>query len=135
MITPNAPIATSWIFVLSTHLPYEDKICSRHNILLAEILASMPNARKSLDTRFQEVFFVCPDLQWTHDRNSPHRSETNGIAERAVRRRVKEGIPIAMVQSGFPEEWWDCAMECYCNVRCIAAQTVQHETLEMARLR
>ena len=32
----------------------------------------------------------CQDLQWTHDTDTPHRSETNGIAERAVR-RVKDG--------------------------------------------
>ena len=37
----------------------------------------------------------------------------NGVAERAVR-RVKEGAAIALVQSGLPEEWWDCAMECSC---------------------
>ena len=34
----------------------------------------------------------------------------NGVAERAVR-RVKEETAIPRVQSGLPEEWWDCAME------------------------
>ena len=42
---------------------------------------------------------------------TPHRSETNGVAEKDVR-RVKEGTAIALGQSGPPEEWWDCAMEC-----------------------
>ena len=32
----------------------------------------------------------CGDLSWNHCTSTPHRSETNGIAERAVR-RVKEG--------------------------------------------
>ena len=32
---------------------------------------------------------VCEDLSWNHCTSTPHRSETNGIAERAVR-RVKE---------------------------------------------
>ena len=32
----------------------------------------------------------CEDLSWNHCTSTPHRSETNGIAERAVR-RVKEG--------------------------------------------
>ena len=34
----------------------------------------------------------------------------NGIADRAVR-RVKEATATAMVQSGLPDKWWDCAME------------------------
>ena len=33
---------------------------------------------------------VCEELLWNHCTSFPHRSETNGIAERAVR-RVKEG--------------------------------------------
>ena len=33
---------------------------------------------------------ACEDLSWNHCTSAPHRSETNGIAERAVR-RVKEG--------------------------------------------
>ena len=43
-------------------------------------------------------------------------TETNGVAERAVR-RVKEGTATALVQGGPPEEWWDCPMECYCYLR------------------
>ena len=56
------------------------------------------------------------DLQWNQDTSTPHRSETNGVAERAVR-RVKEGKAIALVHSGLPEEWWDRAMECCCYLR------------------
>ena len=33
---------------------------------------------------------ACEDLSWNHCTSTPHRSETNGIAERAVL-RVKEG--------------------------------------------
>ena len=33
---------------------------------------------------------ACEDLSWNHCTSTPHRSETDGIAERAVR-RVKEG--------------------------------------------
>ena len=36
----------------------------------------------------------------------PHRSETNGIAERAVR-RVKEVTSSLLVQSGSDEQWWE----------------------------
>ena len=46
---------------------------------------------------------TCLDLRWNHDTSTPHRSETNGVTERAVR-RVQEGTAIAPVQSGLPEE-------------------------------
>ena len=45
-------------------------------------------------------------------RPTPHRSETNGIAERAVR-RVKEGTSAVLLQSGLNESWWADSMECY----------------------
>ena len=34
---------------------------------------------------------ACEDLSWNHCTSTPHRSETNGIVERAVH-RVKEGV-------------------------------------------
>ena len=40
-----------------------------------------------------------------------HRSETNGIAERAVR-RVKEGTSAVLLQSSLNESWWADSMEC-----------------------
>ena len=47
---------------------------------------------------------------------TPHRSETNGFAERAVR-RVKEGTSAVLLQSGLDEKWWADSMECYCYLR------------------
>ena len=44
------------------------------------------------------------------------RSETNGIAGRAVR-RVKEGTSAVLLQSGFDERWWADSVECYCYLR------------------
>ena len=41
----------------------------------------------------------CEDLSWNHCTSTPHRSETNGIAERAVR-RVKEGTSAVFVAIG-----------------------------------
>ena len=35
---------------------------------------------------------ACEDLSWNHCTSTPHRSETNGIAERAVRRLRKERL-------------------------------------------
>ena len=56
------------------------------------------------------------DLSWNHCTSTPHRSETNGIAERAVR-RVKEGTSAVLLQSGLDKEWWADSMECYCYLR------------------
>ena len=52
------------------------------------------------------------ESMWRFIMESPHfnthRSETNGIAERAVR-RVKEGTSAVLLQSGLDEKWWsDC---------------------------
>ena len=42
--------------------------------------------------------------------STPHRSETNVIAERAVR-RVKEGTSAVLLQSGLNGSWWAVSME------------------------
>ena len=39
---------------------------------------------------------VCEDLSWNHCTSTPHKSETHGIAERAVR-KVKEGTSASIV--------------------------------------
>ena len=59
---------------------------------------------------------ACEDLSWNHCTSTPHRSETNGIAERAVR-RVKEGTSAVLLQSGLNESWWADSMECYTHLR------------------
>ena len=46
---------------------------------------------------------ACEVLSWNHCTSTPHRSETNGIAERAVR-RVKEGTSAVLLQSGLNEK-------------------------------
>ena len=59
---------------------------------------------------------ACEDLSWNHCTSTPHRSETNGIAERAVR-RVKEGTSAVLLQSGLNESWWADSMECKTHLR------------------
>ena len=58
----------------------------------------------------------CEELSWNHCTSTPHRSETNGIAERAVR-RVKEGTSTVLLQSGLGNEWWADSMVCYCYLQ------------------
>ena len=45
-----------------------------------------------------ELVKACEEPTWNRERSTPHRSETNGIAERAVR-RVKAGASSQLVQS------------------------------------
>ena len=59
---------------------------------------------------------ACEDLSWSHCTSTPHRSETNGIAERAVR-RVKEGTSAVLLQSGLEKNWWADSMECFSYLR------------------
>ena len=59
---------------------------------------------------------ACEDLSWNHCTSTPDRSETNGIAERAVR-RVKEGTSAVLLQSGLIESWWSDSTECYTFLR------------------
>ena len=58
----------------------------------------------------------CEDLSWNHRKSTRHRSETNGIAQRALR-RVKEGTSAVLLQSGLDERWPADSMECYCSLR------------------
>ena len=50
-------------------------------------------------------------ISWNHRTSTPHRSETRGIAERAVRRER------VLLQSGIDEKWWSDSMERYCYLR------------------
>ena len=58
----------------------------------------------------------CEDFSWNHCTSTPQRSETNGIAERAVR-RVKKSTSAVLLQSGLNENWWADSMECYTYLR------------------
>ena len=58
----------------------------------------------------------CEELSWNHCTSTPHRSETNRIAERAVR-RMKEGRCAILFKSGLDEEWWAHSVECYCYLQ------------------
>ena len=58
----------------------------------------------------------CEELSRNHCTSTPHSSETNGIAKRAVR-RVREGTSAVLLQSGLNENWWADSMECYTYLR------------------
>ena len=69
----------------------------------------------------------CEELSWNHRTSTHHRFETNGIAEKAVR-RVKEGTSAVLLQSGLDKEWWADSMECCCYLRNIQSLLLDGKT-------
>ena len=76
-----------------------------------------------------ELEAACKSLRILHDTSTPNRPETNGVAERAVR-RVCEGTRAVLLQSGLPHRWWTEAAKCYCVLRnvCEPATTADATT-------
>ena len=74
-----------------------------------------------------ELGKACEDLSYNHCTSTPHRSQTSGIAKRAVR-RVKEGTFALLLQSGLDEIWWADAMACYCDLRNIKDRFYDRKT-------
>ena len=64
----------------------------------------------------QEFQTSLKELGWPHDTSTPHRSQTNGVIERAIR-VLKEGSSCVLVQSGLSEQWWPEALRGFCFLR------------------
>ena len=101
-------LATQWI----QSYPCKTKTTQETQRSLQRILE--PNGKPQVIYTDNSLEFgkACEDLSWNHRTSTPHRSETNGIAERAVR-RVKEGTSAVLLQSGLDENWWADSMECF----------------------
>ena len=81
-----------------------------------EVLGAEQEAKSHWHWQFLEFGTSSEELSWNHCTSTPHRSETNGTAQRAVR-RVKEGTSAVLLQSGLNESWWAESMECYTYLR------------------
>ena len=116
-------LATKWI----QSYPCETKTSQETQRSLQKSLE--PNRKHKVICTDNSLEFgkACEDLFWNHCTSTPHRSETNGTAERAVR-RVKEGTSAVLLQSGLDENWWADSMECYTYLRDI------QDTLLMGKL-
>ena len=101
-------LATKWI----QSYPCKTKTLQETHRSLQKFLE--PDGKPKVIHTHNSVEFgtACEDLSWNHCTSTPHRSETNGFAERAVR-RVKEGTSAVLLQSGLNESWWADFMECY----------------------
>ena len=81
-----------------------------------KILRKPKGACKSSWSRIGSLQSFTLTVHWNHCTSTPHRSETNEIAERAAR-RVKEGTCAVLLQSGLNENWWADSMQCYTYLR------------------
>ena len=102
-------LAVQWI------QSYQCKTKSSHETerSLLEFFETSHRPKVVLTDNSMEFGKACEDLSWNHRTSTPHRCETNGIAERAVR-RVKEGTSAVLLQS---EIWGADSMEWYRNLR------------------
>ena len=105
-------LATQWI----QSYPCKTKTSQETHRSLQKFL--QPNRKPKVIYTDNSLEFgkACEDLSWNHCTSTPHRSQTNGIAERAVR-RMKEGTSAALLQSGLDEKWWADSMECNTYLR------------------
>ena len=105
-------LATQWIQAY----PCKTKLSQETQRSLQKFLEPDKNPKVIYTDKSMEFGKACEDLSWNHCTSTPHRSETNGIAERAVR-RVKEGTSAVLLQPGLNECWWADSMPCYTYLR------------------
>ena len=86
----------TWSHNGSSRIRAKQKLHRKHRSL-QKFLESERKPNVIYTDRFFKFGKACQDLSWNHYTSPPHRSETNGIAERAVR-RVKEGTSAVLWQ-------------------------------------
>ena len=106
-------LATQWIQAY----PCKNKTSQETQRSLQKFLEPERKPKVIYTDNSLEFGKACEDLSWNHCTSTPHRSETNGIAERAVR-RVKEGTSAVLLQSGLNESWWADSMVCETSQTC-----------------
>ena len=92
-------LATQWI----QSYPCKTKTSQETEKSLKKFLEPSQKPKVMYTDNSLEFGESCEELSWNHRTSTPHRSETNGIAERAVR-RVNEGTSAVLLQSGLDEK-------------------------------
>ena len=105
-------LATQWIQAY----PCKTKTSQETQRSLQKFLEPDRNPKVMYTDNSMEFGKACEDLSWNHCTSTTHRSETNGITARAVR-RGKEGTSAVLFQSGLNGNWWADSMECYTYLR------------------
>ena len=109
-------LATPWI----QSCPCNTKTSQETEKSLRKFLEPSEKPRVIYTDNSTEFGKACEDLSY--------RSETNGIAERAVR-RVKEGTSAVLLQWGLDEKRSADSLECYCYLRSIQDLLSEGKTL------
>ena len=105
-------LATQWI----QSYPCKTKTSHETQKSCRKFLEPSQKPKEICTEKSLELEKSCEDPSWNCRTSTLHRSETNGIAERAVR-RVKEGTSAVLLQSGLDEKWRVASLECYCYLR------------------
>ena len=116
-------LATQWIQAY----PCKNKTSQETQRSLQKFLEPERKPKVIYTDNSLEFGKACEDLSWNHCTSTPHRSETNGIAERALR-RVKEGTSAVLLQSGLNESWWADSMDCETYLRKVTDQISDGKT-------
>ena len=98
-------LATQWL----QSYPCRTKTSQESARNLRQFLDHEENPKVIYTDNSLEFGKASEDLQWNH---CTSRTETNGIAERTVR-RVEEGASFILLQSRLYEQWWAESVECY----------------------
>ena len=98
-ITDMQSWCRTWPLNGSNHVRAKTKTSQETQRSLQKFLEPERKPKVIYTDNSMEFGKACEDLSWNHCTSTPHRSETNGIAERAVR-RVKEGTSAVLLQSG-----------------------------------
>ena len=105
-------VATQWIQAY----PCKTKTSQETQRSLRKFLEPETKPKVIYTDNTLEFGKACEDLSWNYCPSTQHRRETNGVAERGVR-RVKEGTSAVLLQSGLNGSWWAVFMECYTYLR------------------
>ena len=110
---------------------YPSKTKHAHDALkgFQKFLGPQQKAKHVYTDGSKEFEKALDDLEISHDTSTPHRPQTNGVAERAVR-RVKEGTSCALIQSGWNDDSgaWAESMPCYCFLRNVVDVLANNKT-------
>ena len=114
---------TKWIQAY----PANNKSSFETKKALQKFLGPQGDAKHVYSDNSKEIAKACDDIGLSADTSVPHRKQTNGIAENAVR-KVKEGTSCALAQSKLSDGWWQLATLCYWFLRCIVDITTHEKT-------
>ena len=93
-------LATQWI----QSYPCKTKTSQETEKSLQKFLEPSEKPKVIYTDNSLEFGKACEDLSWNRFASTPHRSETNVIAERGVR-RIEEGTSAVVLQSRLEEKW------------------------------